>query len=412
MRYLLVNNHCITDPTAGVTQSLRTIVQWLAEAGHQCHVLTTARFESPVTFTIDAHLRSMGVEVEESRAGSSATTGANARRPVLRFRVGEADVTLLKTRRNDETRPDRAETAQFLSTFAQLAADLKPDQVIACNAHPMIQAVLAEARKNGMTTAYAIRGFGYYDRRYFEHVNHAFTCSQFLTDVYRDRIGLVSTPLEPPIAWSTVVAPTESRAFVTFVHPAPHKGLYLFARLASMLGAQRPDIPILVVQSGHSAGALNAIPGIDFSQYPQIMAAPAVPSPADYFALTRILLVPSVWDEPFGRVAAEALINGVPPIVSDRGSLPHVVGGDEAEGGAGRVVPLPEWMTFRTTRLPDASEVEPWFRAVCELWDDPARYDALADRGRRLAQARYGEAASRRLHVDYFTHLGPEGRPF
>ena len=34
MRFLLINNHCITDATAGVTQSLRTIMGWLAEAGH------------------------------------------------------------------------------------------------------------------------------------------------------------------------------------------------------------------------------------------------------------------------------------------------------------------------------------------------------------------------------------------
>src|SRR4029434_542275 len=108
---------------------------------------------------------------------------------------------------------------------------------------------------------------------------------------------------------------------------APHKGLWLFARLADMLGSRRPDIPILVVQSGESGGALNAIPGLDFTRYPQIMAAPAVPAPADYFALTRILLVPSVWEEPFGRVAAEAMINGVPPIVGHRGSLPALVGG-------------------------------------------------------------------------------------
>ena len=54
------------------------------------------------------------------------------------------------------------------------------------------------------------------------------------------------------------------------------------------------------------------------------MAAPATPAPADYFALTRLLLVPSVWAEPFGRVAAEAMINAIPPLVSDRGSLPHV----------------------------------------------------------------------------------------
>ena len=54
MRFLFVNNHCISDPTAGVTQSLRTIMEWLADAGHACHILTTARFESRVTFTIEA----------------------------------------------------------------------------------------------------------------------------------------------------------------------------------------------------------------------------------------------------------------------------------------------------------------------------------------------------------------------
>jgi glycosyltransferase involved in cell wall biosynthesis len=61
-----------------------------------------------------------------------------------------------------------------------------------------------------------------------------------------------------------------------------------------------------------------------------------VPAPADYFALTRILVVPSVWEEPFGRVAPEAMINGIPPLVSNRGSLPHVIGGDLDEGGGGR----------------------------------------------------------------------------
>jgi glycosyltransferase involved in cell wall biosynthesis len=224
----------------------------------------------------------------------------------------------------------------------------------------MIFAALAAARRRGITTAYAVRGFGYYHRRYFDDVDHVFTCSQFLTDVYREKLGLASTPLEPPLDWSTVIAPVDSRAFVTFVHPSPHKGLFLFARLADMLGSRRPDIPVLVVQSGHTAGSLNAIRGLDFSKYPQIMAAPPVPTPADYFALTRVLLVPSIWEEPFGRVAAEAMVNGIPPIVSNRGSLPHVVGGDAASGGGGRVLPVPAWMTPDTTRLPSEAELEPW----------------------------------------------------
>lgn len=170
------------------------------------------------------------------------------------------------------------------------------------------------------------------------------------------------------------------------------------------------DIPILVVQSGHSGGSLNAIPGLDFGRYPQIMAAPAVPAPADYFTLTRILLVPSVWEEPFGRVAAEAMINGIPPIVGNRGALSQVVGGDFADGGGGRVLKIPDWMTPETKGLPSEAEIEPWYGAVCELWDNPVLYGALSGRARQIAHARYSEEVSREKYVGYFTSLRP-GRP-
>jgi len=416
VRFLLVNNHCISDPTAGVTQSLRTIVEWLADAGHRCQILTTARFESAVTFTIEDHLEQHGVDrsLLAPQGASSKHSGKKryaAERPVVQYSVKGVPVTLLLTRYNDESRLDRAEAAQFLNLFDHLLDDFAPDQVIACNGHPMIFAAMAEARARGVTTAFAVRGYGYYEASYFEHVDHAFTCSQFLTDVYREKVSLMSTPIEPPIDWSTVVAPSESRAFVTFVNPSVHKGLFLFARLADMLGSRRPDIPILVVQSGHSGGSLNAISGVDFSRYPQIMAAPPTPTPADYFALTRILLAPSVWDEPFGRVAAEAMINAIPPIVSNRGSLPQVLRGDFADGGGGRVLALPDWLTVNTTRLPDEREVEPWYDAVCALWDDTALYRAVSTRAREIADERYSEPVSRKQHVDYFTSLRPGGCP-
>jgi glycosyltransferase involved in cell wall biosynthesis len=411
VRFLFINNHCISDPTAGVTQSLRTIVEWLAEAGHACHILTTARFEGRVTFTIEEHLRSRGVDVPRVGPARSGRTKRRAGRPTVKYAVGDVPVTLLLTRHNDEARPDAAESRQYLSLFDRMLDDFEPDQLIACNGHRMIFEGMARARRRQITTAFAVRGFGYYDPRYFADVDHAFTCSQFLTDVYRDKVGLLSTPIEPPIDWSAVVAPSEARAFVTFVNPSLHKGLLLFARLADMLGSRRPDIPVLVVQSGHSGGSLNAISGLDFSKYPQIMAAPPVPTPADYFALTRLLVVPSVWEEPFGRVAAEAMINAIPPLVSDRGSLPHVVGGDFVDGGGGRVLPIPSWMTAESTELPGEREVEPWYDAVCRLWDDQELYRSVASRAHHIARERYSEDVSRQKHVDYFTSLKPGGRP-
>ena len=403
MRVLLINNHCLDDPTAGVTQSLRTMVKWLAEAGHACAVVTTVRVETS-GFDVASSLRARGVDAPAPRPARGGV-------PAVDYRMGDVPVSLLMTQHHDEARPDRDEWAGYVGVVERQLRQHAPDLLIACNAHPMIGESLARARRQGVTTTFTLRSYGYEDPRYFADVDAVFTCSRFLSQWYGRRIGLASTPIEPPLDWSTVRAPDGDRAFVTFVHPAPHKGLYLFARLADMLGSRRPDIPLLIVQSGHSAGALNGLAGLDFSRYPQILAAPPVATPAEYFALTRLLLVPSVWHEPFGRVAAEALINGIPALVSDRGALPDVIGGDVNDGGAGRVLRLPGWMTYQTTAVPTAAEVEAWYDAVCEAWDDAGRYRVMADRARRLADARYSEVRSRSLHLDYFSSLVSGERP-
>src|SRR4029077_15349492 len=101
----------------------------------------------------------------------------------------------------------------------------------------------------------------------------------------------------------------------------------------------------------------------------------------------------------------------IPALVSERGSLPDVVGGDFSQGGGGRVLPIPGGMTVKTKQLATADEVQPWFEAVCTLWDDPARYRSIATRARQIADERYSERISRKKHVDYFTSLKPGGRP-
>ena len=64
--------------------------------GHECRVLTTARFEARVPFTIAEHLKQRGVNVADGES-------------VVEYQVGRVPVTLLMTRHNDEARPNRAE---------------------------------------------------------------------------------------------------------------------------------------------------------------------------------------------------------------------------------------------------------------------------------------------------------------
>jgi glycosyltransferase involved in cell wall biosynthesis len=294
---------------------------------------------------------------------------------------------------------EQFEIAQLLWLLDSVLRDFRPDVVVTYGGYPVIQEILRRARAAGALCVFTLRNLGYEDRQFFKHVDSVFTTSPYISDMYRQSIGLRSAGIESPIDWSEVEAPEETRRFVTFVNPSLAKGALLFARLADMLGARRPDIPLLVVQSATGAGGLNQLPGLDFRKYPHIMAAPATPRPADFFALTRILLVPSVFREPFGRVAAESLINGIPPLVSDRGGLPQTV------RGAGKVLPVPEWLTEKSQELPSEDEVQPWFDAVCDLWDDERAYASASTTARATAERWYGEPVMRQRYLDFFASL-------
>jgi glycosyltransferase involved in cell wall biosynthesis len=56
--------------------------------------------------------------------------------------------------------------------------------------------------------------------------------------------------------------------------------------------------------------------------------APGWLVPNDFFSAIDLFVCPSVWQEPFGLVAAEAMSGGIPLLVSDAGALPEVVGND------------------------------------------------------------------------------------
>ena len=105
-------------------------MEWLADAGHECRILTTARFESPVTFTIEEHLAGRGVALDRLEPRTTRSIrhrkSRTASRPVAHYAVGAVPVTLLLTRHNDESRPDRDETAQFLALLERCSTTSLP----------------------------------------------------------------------------------------------------------------------------------------------------------------------------------------------------------------------------------------------------------------------------------------------
>jgi glycosyltransferase involved in cell wall biosynthesis len=389
----LAVHNVYTEYTNGAARSTRTMMEWLAGDGHACQVLSTARFEATPGAELREHLTQLGISSRRHRAPAGCMLST--------FTLAGVAVTAIETRHNSATEADQEESRQFLAVFQDIVRRFRPDLVWTYSGHPALLDCMRAARARAISTMRTVRAYGYEDRVWFAHTDRVLAASNWLASHYRDRIGLHSVALPSPIVWSDVLGPEDTRGFLTFVNPSLHKGAALFARLADTLGQARPDIPILIVQSATDASGLAAIPGLDLARYPQIVASPAIPDARDLYALTKILLVPSVFHEPFGRVAAEAMINGIPALVSDRGGLPETVG----DGAV--VLPVPEWMEPAGRRVPDPEEARPWFEAVTRLWDDASAYQRVADSARAAARRLYDEASLRRRDTEYFTAKGP-----
>jgi glycosyltransferase involved in cell wall biosynthesis len=84
-----------------------------------------------------------------------------------------------------------------------------------------------------------------------------------------------------------------------------------------------------------------------------------------------VVLVPSTWAEPFGLVAAEAQLLGVPVVASNRGALPEIV----TDGDLG--------LTF------DPEDTGSLAAAVARLAGNPRERDRMTDAACRVATARY-----------------------
>ncbi len=177
-----------------------------------------------------------------------------------------------------------------------------------------------------------------------------------------------------------ICEPTSGRRYVTLVNAQPHKGVFVFARIAEQLFRCRPDIPVLIVE-GRSGVEWLEKTELDLSGLTNLNVMKNTPDPRDFYGVSHMVLMPSLWRESFGRVAAEAMINGIPVLASNRGALPEIV------SDAGYLFDIPERYTPESRNVPTAEEVAPWVETIIRLWDDRPFYDAANRRCRKRAEA-------------------------
>lgn len=149
------------------------------------------------------------------------------------------------------------------------------------------------------------------------------TCSKHIQAKLKARYGVSSTVIYPPFETSKILisndaknkAQDKARRFITGLCGMPHKGIEILIDLCQrfkeekflLFGRISPEYQARLEECANLTLELSL-------------------STKEVFAQSKIVLVPSQWEEPFGRIAVEAMANGIPMLASRVGGLTEIVG--------------------------------------------------------------------------------------
>lgn len=175
------------------------------------------------------------------------------------------------------------------------------------------------------------------------------------------RIAVSHPPIRLPLA---PVADPAAGAYVAYAGRfVPEKGVEVMVEACRRLG-----LPMRF--SGDAPGHPAVREGDDATfgatwKSPEELAA--------FYRGARVLVMPSLWPETFGIVAAEAMSHGVPVVASRIGALPETV----VDGETGLLA-----------RPGDAADLAD---RIARVWNDPALARRLGANGRRRAEEEFSE---------------------
>jgi glycosyltransferase involved in cell wall biosynthesis len=92
------------------------------------------------------------------------------------------------------------------------------------------------------------------------------------------------------------------------------------------LAAHCPDLEFLVAESWNLEPNWRVLCQQRARQLGNVQWLAPTDDMRAVYAQSRVLLMPSVWEESFGRTVVEAQLNGIPVLASDRGALVESVG--------------------------------------------------------------------------------------
>ena len=186
-----------------------------------------------------------------------------------------------------------------------------------------------------------------------------FVCSRFVAERVRDRLGVEPAVIPPIIDRERYRVPGRRPRYVTLINPVAEKGVAVALAVARRL----PNREFLFVESWPLLPRQREFLESNIDGLTNVRRLPPTHDMRQVYGETALLLVPSQWQEAFGRVALEAQASGIPVVASAIGGIPEAVAG----GGA--------------VLLPPDAEPARWADAVEHVLAAPGEADRLGAAG-------------------------------
>lgn len=376
-RLLWASVYCLLDTSSGASMAVREMLLQLARSGYEISIL--------------------GATVFDHERGTAGMLGQWSTVQGRNGRLVELTDTLLEHRlyvtasTSRELMTSREESAWY-SLYEQALALHKPDVVFYYGGQAFDLLIAAEARARHIPVAFYLANGSYSQARWCRDVDLILTDSQATAQMYEKRLGVRPTPIGAFIDPTRVVPhnpdPNSIRKHILFINPIPEKGAGIVVRLAMLLEKRRPDMVFEVVESrGKWADMLRLFSSAFGEPRESLDNVIITPNSADMrpiYGRARLLLAPGLWWESSGRVLVEAMLNGIPAIISDQGGMPEMVqnGGVVLKFGAA-------YYQAPYTTVPADAVLEPLLALLQALFDDESRYAALAACAQRVGQTQH-----------------------
>ncbi len=396
LRLLFCSVASYWDPGSGAAITTKELLELMAANGWNCSVFCGSRVDAKAPETaadegkgtsksgplVLRYLQDAGIAYRTSQyQGFDPTNQVNVVFDLHMFEYNSIPVTIYipdSIRRGQKgTIP---EGHAFLGCYVQMLKTFRPDVVLTYGESWIAKQIMEQAKNRGIKVVCAVHNCEFNDPKLFAAADSVWVASEAVQEHYRKKLAVESTPIPNVIDRDRVHCPDIQRAHLTFITPQPTKGVRWFSRIASEVSKKRDDIPILVVKGRATEQWLHN-GDIDPSEIRNLRIMPTTQDPRDFYRITRAVLMPSLWEEGFGRVAVECLVNGIPVLASRRGALPEVL------GDAGLLFDVPEAYCQDMLSTPSVEEVAPWVETIERLWDDDEFYESYSTKSYEAAEA-------------------------